>query len=171
MPVWRLDLTERCCDHEQAVRVAAHQLQPLHEYWPLYCQRANEVGEILPLHYAPILQPGNRIVPKFQSPFLHACEPTLKAGEVERVLLASIHHDGGAGRFKLRASALGQYRYYRRRDRSIPTAPRERRLDQGWRSPPQCSRSLGRCPFPRILVVESAKDWPRDNTNFPRHQL
>lgn len=50
----------------------------------------NEVREIFPLYYAHVLQPRNGIISQSQRPSLNACEPALKSGKVERVLLARV---------------------------------------------------------------------------------
>ena len=62
MSVGRLDLTQRCRDDEQPMRVSGHEPQPMNKYASLSGERVHQIRQVFPFHHADVFQACNCIV-------------------------------------------------------------------------------------------------------------
>ena len=84
--------------------------------------RVNQVREVFPLHHTQVFQSSNRVIAQLERLPLNACKPTLKAREIQGILLTRVYQENRA-----RCKALTSLRSDRRSgikfcDRSLPKA-------------------------------------------------
>src|SRR5580692_907913 len=112
------------------MREGAHETEPIDKCRTIHREGMNQVGEILPLHGADVLQSGDAVISNFESLFLDACEPAREAREIERRLLPSVHQNHRTRCRELGAATLCQNRDGRWQYRGCSHLPFERRGNQ-----------------------------------------
>src|ERR1035438_5037446 len=112
------------------MREGAHETEPIDKCRTIHREGMNQVGEILPLHGADVLQSGDGVISNFESLFLDACEPAREAREIERRLLPSVHQNHRTRCRELGAATLWQNRDRRAEYRGCSHLPFERRGNQ-----------------------------------------
>lgn len=95
------------------MREGAHEPEPIDKRRTIHREGINQVGEILPLHGADVLQPSDGVVSNTESLFLDSYEPARESREIERRLFPSVHQYHGTRHPELGAATLCQNRDWR----------------------------------------------------------
>src|SRR5713226_10342705 len=112
------------------MRKGTHEPEPIDKRRTIHREGMNQVGEILPLHGADLLQSGDGVISNFESLLLDSCEPAREAREIERRLFPSVHQNHRTRCRKLGAATLCQNRDWRGQYWGCGHLPFERRGNQ-----------------------------------------
>src|ERR1039458_8804467 len=90
------------------MREGAHEPEPIDKRRAIHREGMNQVGEILPLHGADVLQSSDGVISDFESLLLDSCEPARETREIKRRLFPSFHQNHRTRRPELSAATLCQ---------------------------------------------------------------
>ena len=103
-------MAQRTRDHQQAMWVSGHELETMDECATVGRAGMDQVREIFPFHHTDIFPSSDGVISRLECLLLDSCEPPLKSGEAERILLAGIHQENRMRHLELRTAPLGQGR-------------------------------------------------------------
>src|SRR5271156_5197708 len=112
------------------MREGVHELEPIDKRRTIHREGVNQVGEILPLHSADVLQSCDSVISNSESLLLDSCEPAREARKIERRLFPSVHQNHRTRCRELGAATLCQNWDWRRQYRGCGHLPFERRGNQ-----------------------------------------